>query len=76
MECNNFSNLISTHNNFFLIFSQLSMLSIAKKLGRVIVIGAGIAGLAAARQLQYAGMDVTIIEARVNHRSQGNIVSG
>ena len=33
---------------------------------KVIIIGAGIAGLAAAKQLQYFGLNVTIVEARVS----------
>lgn len=32
---------------------------------KVLVIGAGVSGLVAARQLSYFGLDVTIIEARV-----------
>uniref|UniRef100_A0A672MTB0 Lysine-specific histone demethylase n=1 Tax=Sinocyclocheilus grahami TaxID=75366 RepID=A0A672MTB0_SINGR len=35
-----------------------------KKTGKVIVIGGGVSGLAAAKQLQSFGMDVTILEAR------------
>lgn len=32
---------------------------------KVIVIGGGVSGIMAARQLTYFGLDVTIIEARV-----------
>ncbi|BES93562.1 Lysine-specific histone demethylase [Nesidiocoris tenuis] len=47
----------------FGVFKRLKPLP-TKKQGRVIVIGAGIAGLAAAQQMQQFGMDVVILEAR------------
>ena len=37
-----------------------------KKVGRIIVIGTGMAGLAAARQLQSFGMETVVLEARVS----------
>lgn len=47
----------------FGIFKRLKNLPV-KKNGKVIVIGAGIAGLAAAQQMQQFGMEVIVLEAR------------
>lgn len=45
---------------------------------RVIVVGAGIAGLAAAHRLQAAGIDVTVLEAtaRIGGRMTSDVVAG
>lgn len=42
----------------------------AIKKGKIVVIGAGIAGLMAARQLREFGFEVVIYEARVSHLKQ------
>ncbi|KAG7205312.1 hypothetical protein KM043_007316 [Ampulex compressa] len=47
----------------FGVFKRLKPLP-SKKLGKVIVIGAGIAGLAAAQQMQQFGLEVIVLEAR------------
>lgn len=47
----------------FGIFKRLKPLP-SKKLSKVIVIGAGIAGLAAAQQMQQFGLEVIVLEAR------------
>ncbi|XP_046399072.1 lysine-specific histone demethylase 1A-like [Ischnura elegans] len=47
----------------FGIFKRMKSLPV-KKHGKIIVIGAGIAGLAAAQQMQQFGMEVVVLEAR------------
>ncbi|XP_043481317.1 lysine-specific histone demethylase 1A [Leptopilina heterotoma] len=47
----------------FGVFKRLKPIP-TKKLGKVIVIGAGIAGLAAAQQMQQFGLEVIVLEAR------------
>ncbi|XP_050424955.1 lysine-specific histone demethylase 1A [Adelges cooleyi] len=47
----------------FGVFKRLKTVP-SKKVGRVVVIGAGIAGLAAAQQMQQFGMEVVVLEAR------------
>ncbi|XP_014218084.2 lysine-specific histone demethylase 1A [Copidosoma floridanum] len=47
----------------FGVFKRLRPIP-TKKLGKVVVIGAGIAGLAAAQQMQQFGLEVVVLEAR------------
>ncbi|XP_063241674.1 lysine-specific histone demethylase 1A-like isoform X2 [Bacillus rossius redtenbacheri] len=48
----------------FINFGIFKRVKLQKKHGKVIVIGAGIAGLAAAQQLQQFGMEVVVLESR------------
>ncbi len=47
------------------VFSKLAFVSVGGQKKRVVVLGAGLAGLAAAWELTKAGHDVTIVEARM-----------
>lgn len=48
----------------FGVFKRLKPIP-EKKIGKVVIIGAGIAGLAAAQQMQQFGIEVIVLEARV-----------
>ncbi len=62
------NNPLLGNNNMYMYetYVIIIMHTLGKMPFKVIVVGGGISGLVAARQLQQFGLDVTIIEARVS----------